>query len=733
MIFSDLVKNTDFSGVYQADDVNTAYERLMKCIDRAFNNAFPIITKQIPRKFAKRSPWMTRGLVVSSNRKSDLLIEKLKFPSPVNINAYKNYNQIYRKMVKAAKAKYYESELNRARYDVRKTWSLLKSAINKKKYTTKLPEFFIDNQHKISHKADIADKFNNYFSNIGLTISESVPPADRHFSSYLPERSSRNMFLGPITPADILKIIMKMKSKTSLDCDGLSSKLIKSVDEGISIPLTHVINLSLVSGIVLNAMKFAKVIPIFKSGNANTFSNYRPISILPVVSNILEKVVANNLVKFINDTNQYYEHQYGFRAGHSTIHPIIHLLNRVAQENDSKDKKITMAVFLDLSKAFDTISHTILLTKLDRMGIRGKAKKWFESYLSDRRQCTCTHGTMSSWQLIQCGVPQGSILGPILFLLYINDIGRATTLPVLSFADDTTVSVSSASVQYLYTRMNTELIALSQWFRSNKLCLNALKTKYIIFRPLSNKRIPANRHLIINDQVIERISNSSSCKSFKFLGLQIDEFISWKFHVDHICKKISRANYLLRKVTNILPKSAMLTLYHTLVQCHINYGIQIWGSTTHMGRITKLQKKSLRISHRKGYLAHTEPLFKESKILKPDDLYHANCIVFMHKLKMNKLPNSFRKLNYFLPLGRPVRNFNANLALRRFSRTRFSDNLPLHTFPKIWNQMNQRYRAINSTNILKKEFRTHLLNQYSRHVTCFNIRCRHCFPNLLII
>jgi len=153
-------------------------------------------------------------------------------------------------------------------------------------------------------------------------------------------------------------------------------------------------------------------------------------------------------------------------------------------------------------------------------------------------------------------------------------------------------------------------------------------------------------------------------------------------------------NYLLRKVTNILPKSAMLTLYHTLVQCHINYGIEIWGSTTYLGRITKLQKKSLRIIHRKHYLAHTEPLLKESNILKPDDLYHINCIVFMHKLKMNKLPNSFRTLNYFVPLGRPVRNINANLALRRFSRTRFSEYLPLHKFPKTWNQSNQRYRAI---------------------------------------
>ena len=252
MMFNDIVKSTDFSGVYQADDVDTSYERLMKCIDRAFNKAFPIITKNIPRKFVKRSPWMTRGLIVSSNRRSELLLEKLNRPSPVNINTYKSYNQIYRKMIRAAKAKYYEYELNLARYDVRKTWSLLKSAITKQSYKTKLPEFFIDNQRTLSHKAHIANAFNNYFSNIGQSVSESVSPADRHFSSYLSERSNQNIFLGPVTPVDIFKIIRTMKSKTSLDVDGLSSKLIKSVDEYISLPLTHVINLSLESGIVPN-------------------------------------------------------------------------------------------------------------------------------------------------------------------------------------------------------------------------------------------------------------------------------------------------------------------------------------------------------------------------------------------------------------------------------------------------------------------------------------------------
>ena len=204
-------------------------------------------------------------------------------------------------------------------------------------------------------------------------------------------------------------------------------------------------------------MKIAKIIPIFKSGAKNSLNNYRPISLLPAFSKLLEKIVAQKLVKFLDKYNIIHEHQYGFRKKHSTIHPILHLLNYIADSSDKPSKDITLGLFLDLSKAFDTISHSILLHKLNYYGIRGVCNDWFRSYLTNRKQYTETYSKSSSHASITCGVPQGSILGPILFLIYINDIQNCTSLNLLSFADDTTVYSSHSNITQLFNNMNKEL------------------------------------------------------------------------------------------------------------------------------------------------------------------------------------------------------------------------------------------------------------------------------------
>ena len=285
------------------------------------------------------------------------------------------------------------------------------------------PQSFLINNTMKSDKLEIAEGFNQYFAGIGAQTSHNVPPSHKPFSSYMPNPLSRSFFLSPVAPSDVLNITKSLKPKTSSGHDDISNKLLRETIAYIIEPITHIMNQSLLHGVVPKDMKISKVIPIHKSSDPCILKNYRPVSLLPVFSKLLEKIVYNKLISFLNLNNVLYRHQYGFRKKHSTIHSIIHLLNHCSTSASKPVPEFTLAVLCDLSKAFDVINHGILQRKPRTYGIRGLAYEWFKSYISDRLQYVEIENNKSHALPIGIGVPQGSILGPLLYLIYVNDIG----------------------------------------------------------------------------------------------------------------------------------------------------------------------------------------------------------------------------------------------------------------------------------------------------------------------
>ncbi len=444
-------------------------------------------------------------------------------------------------------------------------------------------------------------------------------------------------------------------------------------------------------------------------------------------------------MSFLNTHNIISASQFGFRPLHSTVHPMILFNNYVTKAFNNK--KHTLAVFCDLRKAFDTVNHKVLLRKMEKIGIRNTELLWFRNYLSNRTQYVTISGVDSSEKIINIGVPQGSILGPLLFLIYINDLPNCTSLYCLLFADDTTLLDSDDDINTLFQRVNSELYNISCFFRKNKLALHPDKTKYILFSThrdlelnhlsLSINNNNGDQDSEINKHYLKRIEGTINDPAIRFLGLYIDPQFSFNFHAQQIHKKISCALYFMRAAKHTLNDKALTSLYYSLIHSHLIYAIQAWSvcSSHWINSLFKLQKRAIRIIHNFKYNAHTESFFKKSNILPLPKAIEFFKLQFMQQYAQGFLPDAFNLVwtTNYINNPTPYLLRNSNDLYIPPARLTLTAKQPYHSFPRAWSDFNEfDIKIQREKTVFNKMLKKYFIEQLSDNYQCNRLLCPTC-------
>ena len=706
--FLDELSKINWEELYQKKNAQHAYDVFHNHICSLFNECFP--KEHVKIGYKTRKLFLSNELKSLIKEKNKLSKKCLKIPILRNKLEYQDLKKKVDHDLDQAEKKYYQYLFEKYTGNLKKSWQLIRRIINKNK-SGPVQSLFIHNGKEVTNPKEISEHFNKFYVNVGPTLASKIPESNKSPADYLKGDYTCSFHATPVTDAEMELIINSLKDSAS-GWDELSAMIIKAAKEHIISPLVFICNLSLKTSCFPDQLKIAKVIPLYKADDPRTFSNYRPVSVLPVISKILERIMYNRLIEYLDKNNILYAKQFGFRKSHSSVMALMLLVDKISRALE--EGEFAIGIFIDFSKAFDTINFNILFNKLYHYGIRGSELNWFISYLSNRKQFVNYNGQCSSYGNIVCGVPQGSILGPLLFLIYVNDLAYVSDyLYMIMFADDTNALDSDKNLNALEERCNNEMIKIVDWVNANKLSLNVKKTNYMLF---SGKKAHGNEQgIIISQKRIEKTNKA------KFLGIMISDNLSWKCHIEYISKKVAKSVGVLSRLSKFLYKKSLLNLYYSLVYPYLIYCNEVWGLSysAHRKKLFSLQKRALRIicGKKKYYketdtLTRSEPLFKELKVMKMHDVTSYLIVTFLFKFYHKKLPTIFDSMF----------RFNANIH-DHFTRQSIELHVPIvkRTLTKmtvryagviLWNSFSKKLSLECTIDTFKKNLKLCIIDAY---------------------
>ena len=675
--------------LYDCNNPNRSVADFVTQLDHIYCKSFPVQTKYVSVSRLKK-PWLTSGLMKSIRMKSHYFkLYKLGIVSSDFNREYRNKLNI---LIRKSKRLYYREIFESRSSDVKRSWHNINRCLGNLRKRSNIDHVIVGG-NTIDDRQLIAESFNDYFSSIAINLDSQIPDHPKSPLDFVNVSLCQSLFLTPMTPTECINIISTMKNKY-FGNNSAPTKIFKLAKNIVSNPICKLFNLCIEKSVFPDILKCGTVTPVFKSGDISLLSNYRPITVLILLSKIFEKALHSRLSSFLEKHSIISPCQYGFQKGKSTAEAIVNLTELIYGNLNSGDFNCT--VFVDLKKAFDTVNHNILFLKLERYGIRGIALDFIKSYLRDRKCKVRIGEALSSDRITNIGIPQGSIVAPLLFVLYVNDLPNVSQLfHTILFADDTTLSTSDNDYSTLVDNVNRELDSVRTWTLVNRLSLNVSKTFYMIF---------ANRPYNVEQYPVSFNNHAISCKqSGKFLGLSLDCNLNFGDHLNVICNKISKTVGIMYKLRDIVPEFILLKLYYSLIYPYIIYCNTIWGGTNYryISPLIILQKRAIRIISGADYLAHTNPLFIQSDILKVIDIH--NYLLAIHM---------FKSYTFNVP---PVHDYDTrNRSALRFPFNRLTRGQQAVSIsgPRVWNTIPIHIKSALNLNSFKHLYKEYLIESY---------------------